>query len=147
MDDATVERRIDLDAPPEEVWDAFGAPETWLADAGSLPLEPGAEGHLVEDGRSRTAVVEEVAPGERLVYRWWDDDAPGLRDGLGQPEDGASRVEITLLGVDGGTRVTVREWAITSVLDARGVVVAGDAWGSRFTWLSLGASSRVLVGA
>ena len=131
---------MDLDAAPEEVWDALAAPDTWLADSGSLPLEPGAEGHLVEDGRSRTAVVEEVDPGHRLVYRWWDDD----------DLDDVSRVEITLVaGPDTGTRVVVREWAIAAVLDARGVVVSpgeGQAWDRRFTWLSFEASARTLAG-
>src|SRR5689334_3639047 len=112
-----VERQTDIDAPPEEVWDALAAPDTWLADEGTLPLEEGAEGHLVEDGRSRTAVVEEVDPGRRLVYRWWDDEAL----------DDVSRVEITLTGrADGGTRIIVREWAIAPVLDARGVVLGTD---------------------
>jgi uncharacterized protein YndB with AHSA1/START domain len=152
-----VERQIDLDAPPEEVWDAVSSPETWLADSGELPLEPGAVGHLVEDGRGRTAVVEEVEDGRRLVYRWWDDDAPPVLEVVSGPDGpgsvggpaGASRVEITLVGVDGGTRVVVREWAIAPTLDARGVVVPVDGlgWDRRFTWLSFGASSRALVGA
>jgi uncharacterized protein YndB with AHSA1/START domain len=139
--DATVERQVDLDAPREEVWDALAAPDTWLADSGTLPLEPGGEGHLVEDGRSRTAVVEEVDPGHRLVYRWWDDD----------DLDDVSRVEISLVGSPaGGTRVVVREWAIAGgVLDARGVVAPasdGPAWDRRITWLSFEASARSLVG-
>src|SRR5919198_1409415 len=118
-----VERQLDLDAPPEEVWDVLAASDTWLADSGTLPLEEGAVGHLVEDGRSRTAVVEEVDLGQRVVYRWWDDD----------DLDDLSRVEISLVGSPaGGTRVVVREWAIAGgLLDARGVVAqssgrAGD---------------------
>jgi uncharacterized protein YndB with AHSA1/START domain len=133
----TVERQLDLDAPPEEVWEALATPAAWLADEGTLPLEPGAVGHLVEDGRSRTAIVEEVEDGRRLVYRWWDDAAA----------DDASRVEITLTDADGGTRVVVREWAITSVLDARGTVLPLDDWDRRFTWLSFEASARTLVRA
>jgi uncharacterized protein YndB with AHSA1/START domain len=137
--ETTVERQVELDAAPDEVWDALAAPDTWLADEGTLPLEEGAVGHLVEDGRSRTAVVEEVDPGRRLVYRWWDDDAP---------ED-ASRVEVTLVGVGSGTRVAVRETAITTVLDARGIALTGGPadWDRRMTWLSFEASSRTLVGA
>jgi uncharacterized protein YndB with AHSA1/START domain len=135
----TVERQVDLEAAPAEVWDALAAPDTWLADAGTLPLEPGAVGHLVEDGRSRTAVVEEVEPGRRVVFRWWDD----------VPAADASRVEVTLIGgPDGGCRVTVREWAIAAVLDASGVALPdGDlAWDRRMTWLSFEASARSLAG-
>ena len=149
----TVERQVDLDAAPEEVWDALAAPDTWLADSGTLPLEPGAVGHLVEDGLPRTAVVEEVEPGRRLVFRGWEDgDAPVL-DAVSRPggsrsayddPGSASRVEITLVEVDGGTRVIVREQAITGVLDARGALVA-DGWDRRFTWLSFRARARATV--
>jgi uncharacterized protein YndB with AHSA1/START domain len=131
----TVERQIDLDAAPEEVWDALAETDTWLADEGTLPLEPGAVGRLVEDGRSRTAIVEEVDHGHRLVYRWWDD-----------LDDDATRVEITVIGLEVGTRVVVREWAIAPVLDARGVARPADPWDRRFTWLSFEASARSLAG-
>jgi uncharacterized protein YndB with AHSA1/START domain len=96
----TVERHVELDATPEEVWAALGAADTWLADEGDLVLETGAECDLTEDGRTRRAVVEEVDDRRRVVFRWWDTDGDG---------DDASRVEITLTSVGGPTLLVVRE--------------------------------------
>jgi uncharacterized protein YndB with AHSA1/START domain len=96
----TVERHVELDATPEEVWAALGAADTWLADEGDLVLETGAECDLTEDGRTRRAVVEEVDDGRRVVFRWWSTDGDG---------DDASRVEITLTSVGRPTLLVVRE--------------------------------------
>jgi uncharacterized protein YndB with AHSA1/START domain len=124
-----IQRHIDLDATPADVWDAVCDPAAWLADGGTLPLEPGGVGHLVEDGRTRTAVVEVVETGRRLVYRWWDDDDPS------EP----SRVEITLVGAGAGTRVTVREAAVTPGAQASAISTgrAARAWDLRLLCLAL----------
>jgi uncharacterized protein YndB with AHSA1/START domain len=126
-----VERHIDLDAAPDDVWAAICDPSAWLADEGTLPLEAGGVGHLVEDGRSRTAVVEEVEDGRRLVYRWWDDDGSDV-----------SRVEITLVGTDTGTgtRVVVRESALApsaARASAASVPRRERAWDLRLLCLAL----------
>jgi uncharacterized protein YndB with AHSA1/START domain len=76
-----VARDITLPVDPDEAWDALTDPE------------------LLEQwfGEEREAVVEEAEPGERLVFWWWEDGEPG------------SRVELTLVPVAGGTRVSVTE--------------------------------------
>jgi hypothetical protein len=77
-----VARDITLPVDPDEAWDALTDPELleqWFGDG------------------DREAVVEEAEPGERLVFWWWEDGEPG------------SRVELRLVAVPSGTRVSVRE--------------------------------------
>ncbi|MDQ1424896.1 MAG: hypothetical protein QOD72_2394 [Acidimicrobiaceae bacterium] len=126
----TVERQIELDASPESVWDAVCAPETWLADEGSLDIRPGGDGVLTDDGVTRRVVVETVVVGRRLVYRWWRDD-----------EGDASRVEITVVAGGGPTRLVVRE---TRLAGPTARLSAAHRWEVRLTCLAfLGALARV----
>jgi uncharacterized protein YndB with AHSA1/START domain len=77
-----VARDITLPVEPDEAWDALTDPELleqWFGDG------------------EREAVVEDSEPGERLVFWWWQEGEPG------------SRVELRLVAVPDGTRVSVRE--------------------------------------
>ena len=77
-----VARDITLPVDPDEAWDALTDPELleqWFGDG------------------DREAVIEEAEPGERLVFWWWEEGEPG------------SRVELRLVAVPSGTRVSVRE--------------------------------------
>jgi uncharacterized protein YndB with AHSA1/START domain len=76
-----VARDITIPGDPDEVWEALTDPEL-LAEW---------------MGDDREAVVEEAEWPERLVFWWWEDDEPG------------SRVELRLVAVPDGTRVTVTE--------------------------------------
>src|SRR5215218_7298308 len=76
-----VARDITIDGDPDEVWEALTDPEL-LAE------------WLGDDGQ---ALVEEAEPSERLVLWLYEDDEPG------------SRVELRLVAVPDGTRVTVTE--------------------------------------
>src|SRR3954447_9365384 len=76
-----VARDITIDGDPDEVWEALNAPEL-LAE------------WLGDDG---LALVEEAEPSERLVLWLCEADEPG------------SRVELRLVAVPEGTRVTVTE--------------------------------------
>jgi uncharacterized protein YndB with AHSA1/START domain len=76
-----VARDITIDGDPDEVWEALTDPEL-LAE------------WLGEDGR---AIVEEAEPAERLVLWLYEDGDPG------------SRVELRLVAVPAGTRVTVTD--------------------------------------
>jgi uncharacterized protein YndB with AHSA1/START domain len=91
-----VTREIDLDAPPEEVWEALTDEEKlseWFANDVELEAEPGGEGLFRwDDGEERHALVEEVEPGRRFVFTWDE-----------------SRVVIELEEIPAGTRVTVVE--------------------------------------
>ncbi|MEA2230054.1 MAG: Activator of Hsp90 ATPase 1-like protein [Solirubrobacteraceae bacterium] len=76
-----VAREITIPGGPAEVWDALTDPELMAEWL----------------GEEREAVLEEAEPGERLVFWWWEPDEPG------------SRVELRLVAVPDGTRVTVTE--------------------------------------
>src|SRR3954451_20344006 len=78
----TVERDIEIEATPEEVWEAISTDE-------------GREAWLDDD---RDVHVETVEDERRLV--WW-----------GAGEDAWTRVEVTLEPLVSTTRVTVRETA------------------------------------
>jgi uncharacterized protein YndB with AHSA1/START domain len=122
----TVERSIELDASPDEVWRAVSDPAElagWLADEADLDVVPGGEGRFVEDGHVRRAVVERVDHGRSLVFRWWDEEGG---------EGDATRVEVTVLPTGGPTRLVVRE----TVVAASAVKVARR-WDLRLTCLAL----------
>lgn len=131
----SIEREIELDASVEEVWAAMCEPDTWLADEGSLDIEVGGTGRLVDDGIVRQAVVETVEEGRRLVYRWWNDGDGGS----------ASRVELTLVPSDGPTRLVVRETLVVAPTPAElraapaptDRSAAGVRWEVRFACLAM----------
>jgi uncharacterized protein YndB with AHSA1/START domain len=76
-----VARDITIQGDPDEVWEALTDPELMAEWLGS----------------EREAVLEEAERAERLVFWWWEEDEPG------------SRVELRLVAVPDGTRVTVTE--------------------------------------
>jgi uncharacterized protein YndB with AHSA1/START domain len=89
---------VELPLNTDEAWDAVTELEEWLVDDADLTLAPGEEGTLrLPDGEERRAVVEEVAPREKLSFWWWAGDAP------------ATLVELTLVPAVGGTVVRVVE--------------------------------------
>jgi uncharacterized protein YndB with AHSA1/START domain len=97
-----VTRDIVLPVARDAAWAAVCDPERWLAEEADLDLLPGAEGELtLPDGERRSAVVEDVEPGERLSF-WWQADG-GL----------ATHVEVTLTDAVSGTRVLVVESGYT----------------------------------
>jgi uncharacterized protein YndB with AHSA1/START domain len=103
--DAVVERNVDLDASPAEVWRALTEPDelvAWFGPDVELDLRPGGRGRFVDDdGSARRAVVDEVHQGERLVLRWWPEgDDPGA---------GASVVTFVVAPTGSGTRLVVTE--------------------------------------
>ena len=76
-------REIEVDATPEEVWDA-------------LTTEDGRERWL-EDDPAREIHVEVAEEPSRLVWWWWRGDEP------------ATRVEFLVVAAPAGTRVLVTE--------------------------------------
>lgn len=76
-------REIEIEASPEEVWEA-------------LATEEGREAWL-EDAPERTIHVESEEPPHRLVWWWWTEDEP------------ATRVELLVVAAPAGARVVVVE--------------------------------------
>lgn len=79
----SVRREVDIDASPDEVWEA-------------LATEEGREAWLEPDPERELEVEAQDAP-EHLVWWWWRGDE--------QPR----KVELRLIGVPWGTRVIVTE--------------------------------------
>jgi uncharacterized protein YndB with AHSA1/START domain len=72
-----VEREIEFEASPAEVWEALTEPERleeWFATEVELDPRPGGTGVFRwGDGDERHAVVREVDPERRLVLDWDDE--------------------------------------------------------------------------
>jgi uncharacterized protein YndB with AHSA1/START domain len=94
-----VKREIEIEAVPEEVWEAVTDAERWLGEEVDAPdgLEPGSEFVVRDDDGERHGRVEAAdAPG-RLVWWWWREDEP------------ATRVEVLVVAAPAGARVVVVE--------------------------------------
>jgi len=78
-----VQREVEIEATPEEVWESLATEDgrrEWLED------EPGREVH-----------VEVVEAPSRMVWWWWNGDEP------------ATRVELLVVAAPRGARVVVTE--------------------------------------
>jgi uncharacterized protein YndB with AHSA1/START domain len=113
-----IERKLLLDAPPEEVWDAVTS-DGWLAEEVELDLRPGGDASFRSPDETRTGWVEEVIAPARLAF-WWAED--------GEP---ATRVELTLQADRDATWLRVVETRPLDVLDLVGVPLPGTG-GSTF---------------
>jgi uncharacterized protein YndB with AHSA1/START domain len=105
-----VSRSTDLPAPPARVWEALtesGELSAWFGADAAGEFRPGGRVTFRwEDGRERGAVLEELDRPRRLAFRW----LPFERNPRGETRMlGPGRVEITIEGVPGGTRITVAE--------------------------------------
>lgn len=124
-----VTRTVDVPAEPERVWERSlgdgGALSTWLGGEVELDIRPGGTGTLREPGgAAKRLVVEEVTPGERLAFHWW----PAGAEGRTPADAGATTVDIRLVPVPDGTRVTVTEtaaYAATASVAATALEAAG----------------------
>ena len=96
-----VERSVELDAGPDDVWPVLTESdqlEGWLGEQVEIDMQPGGCGHVIDDdGVAREVLVTAVEPGQRLAWHWWADGGE------------LSSVEITLVPIPGGTRVDVVE--------------------------------------
>lgn len=122
-DDTTVlegdaDRRVVLEAAPDDVWRALTDPDeldAWWGEGSTLDPIPGGEGRFVDDDGVRAARVVEARPGQRLVLDWWPED----------PADDtpASRVTIELVPCPFGTVLTVTERRLLDVSELPTLVV------------------------
>ena len=111
-----ITREIELDSPPDEVWEALTDEDKlaeWFANDVELDPRPGGAGVFRwDDGEERQATVVVAEPGERLVLDW----------------DEEGEVEFTLEEVEDGTRLLVREtspeWSTALELRAQALAFA-----------------------
>jgi uncharacterized protein YndB with AHSA1/START domain len=122
---ARVEKTVIYPVGRDEVWAALSQPEELSRWFGMevLRLELWAAGRIVfrgEDGEQRRALIETVEAPERLAFRWLP--VPGHGP---QP---ATRVELVLEDVAGGTALTVVEepWlAVGEIIPMPGPIFMG----------------------
>ena len=92
-----VEREIELDAEPADVWRELTESD-WLGDDPVIELEPGGDLEFTDrDEGRRTGWVEEVEPERRLTV-WWS----------GEGEE-SSRVEFEIVEREHGSALRVTE--------------------------------------
>ncbi len=91
-----VERSVEVDIPPEEVWERIvdgDLAEEWMG----VKIDPRPGGDVTVPDREMIGTVEEVEPDRSITWSW-------------RPVDGdPSQVTITLEPSGSGTRVTVIE--------------------------------------
>lgn len=93
----SVEREIELDAEPAEVWRELTESD-WLGDDLRVELEPGGDLEVTDrDAGRRSGWVEEVEPERRLTV-WWS----------GEGEE-SSRVEFAIVERGDGRALRVTE--------------------------------------
>lgn len=132
-----VSRSVDVEAPPEVVWDVLADPEArrlWLDD---------------DDASDRVLRIDGEDPGRSLTWTWWHPgDTPAFGFGSAVPNQTASRVDIVLTELaSGGTRVAVTERLVArpggATLSAQAVTGrSGRAWAGA----TVSAWSQRLVG-
>ncbi|WP_022927818.1 SRPBCC family protein [Patulibacter americanus] len=118
----TIEREIDIEAPPERVWALVTQAEhlgRWFGDAGaSVDLRPGGAlafrwtEHGETDGR-----VEAVEPPHRFTFRWRAPGEFGYGEGPLGPEN-STLVEFALTPHGAGTRLRVVEQGFAALAGA-----------------------------
>src|SRR5215468_1810782 len=127
--DPVVERSVELDASPDDVWRALTEPDelaAWFGPEADLDVRPGGRGRVVDDdGCVRQAVVDQIRAGERLVLRWWPEgDDPGA---------GASVVTFVVAPTGSGTRLVVTERLVARASTAS-MRAAADAARTAWQW-------------
>jgi uncharacterized protein YndB with AHSA1/START domain len=143
--DQVVERTVELDASPDDVWRALTEPDelaAWFGREAELDAQPGGRGRFVDDdGLVRRAVVDQVRPGEELVLRWWPEGDDGT---------GASVVTFVVAPTTSGSRLIVTErlaaaGAVTDRAMEAAAAAARTAWMWRLDLLLLRVSVRCRV--
>jgi len=121
-----VRREVELDASPEEVWEALADDRLlseWLADEVELEPVEGSPARFRTGGEEREGTVLRVEEGRRLAFTW-------SREG-----ELPSEVELTVDAVAGRSRVVVVERTIVGP-----AALSGSAWSAR-----LGGLARALA--
>jgi uncharacterized protein YndB with AHSA1/START domain len=156
-DIVAIDRRIELRAAPESVWQALTDPAelgSWFADSADLDVRAGGEGWLAWAEHGRFAIrVEQLEPPHRFAFRWardadtpitegtstlvewWLDAAPGGGTSVRLRESGFQR--------EGDRSVNVQGWF--DELPALAAHVAEETWeaGIRKTYRFRSAPERV----
>jgi len=105
---ATIDKKLELEQPPETVWSALTDPAqvaSWFGETAEFKAESGGEGYFGWQSHGRFALrIEEFDPPNRLTWRWGREANNSLE------ETHSTVVEWTLLPrEDGGTTLLLKE--------------------------------------
>lgn len=121
----SIRKELTLSAPRDRVWRALTDPAELLrwfpTHAAEVDLRPGGAVRFSWQDSGDEGVIDEVEPGERLVFRW-------RMQGSDRPY---TRVAITLTDVpEGGTRLVLSEDGFAAFADdERDDMLAGNTSG------------------
>ncbi len=101
QDEPRVVRRIEIELGPDRVWEVVtGSLGDWLGGDIEIELRPGGKIHF-RSTQQRVGVIEELEPGRRLTWRWWEEgDDDGSTDTV---------VELAIAESDWGSVLTITE--------------------------------------
>lgn len=110
---AAIEKRLELDQAPADVWRALTDPTqvaAWFGDTAAFAPEPGSKGWFGWEKHGKFAMrVEEFDPPRRFVWRWAREAGKSLE------EVDSTLVEWTVLPRDdGGTTLLLKESGFVS---------------------------------
>lgn len=140
-----LERQVVIPASPERLWNALTDPASlaaWFGADVEWDLRPGGDARFSEeDGSQRRGVIDAVAPGRSLSFRWWPD---------GDADAVTSQVTYILEPEELGTRLTVTEQPVLASAPVyRGRASFAEtwtAWDTRLFRCWAKAHGRSLVG-
>lgn len=105
---STIEQAVDIDAPPETVWNYWTDPKLlteWMGiEADIEPAPGGAMRVVLEEGPTMLGQYTELDRPHRLVFTFgWEGNAPGA-----PLAPGSTRVEVTLTPNGNGTHLVLK---------------------------------------
>jgi uncharacterized protein YndB with AHSA1/START domain len=112
----TVERSVELAAPPAAVWDALTDGRhlsVWFGADCEIDASPGGQLVVRQDGRVCRAVIVDIEPPHHLGVRWLPDHRPVgfLWSDDDTPAGASGEISFLLTPVEGGTRLDIVETA------------------------------------
>jgi uncharacterized protein YndB with AHSA1/START domain len=101
-DEPSIERHADLDIDVNDLWTLISTADgwsSWLVDVADVTISPGQTGTATDDGVERSVQIDDVDPGHRIGFSWWNRDDPASvsyvqLDIVGLP-DNRSRLHVT----------------------------------------------------
>ncbi len=137
VEQGPVEREATLGCSPERLWEALTDPESvseWLGATVEWEMTPGGGIHTRDaEGNERGGVIDDVAPGRRLRFRWWPVGDEGQ----------ATEVTYVVEPLDAGAHLLVTERRAATARACRSSAGASRTTEARVQWS--GWDSRLLL--
>lgn len=150
----SIERSVEIDASPEDVWSIITEAEyvaQWFGDKAEIDLRPGGAASFTwtEHDHTARARVEAVAPPNLFAFRWSNTGLP-VADDVELDETNSTLVEFRLTPSGDGTTLQVTESGFAKLDQPEEVVSASvenhtDGWVVEIDKLVAFANQRAAV--